>query len=234
MDRDMVNCLHYLYQSGSITAARLNKVDPKKKLFWCDPDTRYPLSSSKIVFEDIQTRSLKPADGVLELLVMIEQQLRSMPRPDYAFGYPFSNPIREHGETRPAFLAISYADSFKPVRKVVLAAAQSANFKCEVTEDLSNPGTITDQIWQGIRGADAVVADITGNNPNVFYEIGLAHSLGKEVIIISQENGAPFDIRASRKINYDVNNLRALKAQLIAAFGAVSARYPHEGAEPRF
>jgi nucleoside 2-deoxyribosyltransferase len=99
---------------------------------------------------------------------------------------------------------------------------------------LQNPGNIVDQVWQGIRGWDAVVADITRHNPNVFYEIGLAHALGKEVILLSQDVDAPFDIRSSRRLNYDLNGLTALKTNLEAAFLAISARYPHEGPEPRF
>jgi hypothetical protein len=68
---------------------------------------------------------------------------------------------------------------------------------------------------------------------NVFYELGLAHALGKEVILISQQEHLPFDIRPSRRITYDLKDLERLKTDLISAFRAVSARYPHEGQEPR-
>lgn len=234
MDRDMVNCLHYLYQWGQLSPAQLDEVDPRKKPFWCDPDTRYPLQGRKIVFEDPQGL-LKLAPGVYELLDMIESQLRSMPKPDYAFGYPLSAAIRAQDKIRPAFLAISYDPAFDPIKLAVREAAVGAGFDCEVTGDLAAPGDIMEQVWQGIRGADAVVADITGRNPNVFYEIGLAHALGKEVILISQEPTAPFDIRSSRLVTYNLGDLESLKTMLTAAFCAISARYPHEGViEPRF
>lgn len=165
---------------------------------------------------------------------MVEGQLRTLPTPNYAFGYPISAPIRPRGGQRPAFLAISYAPAFAAVKGAVVAAALAANFRCEITGDLGNPGNVMDQVWQGIRGADVVVADITGSNPNVFYEIGLAHALGKEVILISQDPDAPFDVRASRRVHYDAADLDGLRAQLGAAFAGVSARYPHEGPEPRF
>jgi hypothetical protein len=234
MDRDMVNCLHYLYQWGQITASQLHETDPRKTPFWCQPDTEHPLKGRDIVFEDGQTGSLKLAAGVYDLIDMIEDQLRSMPRPDYAFGYPISAAIRTQGSTRPAFLAISYAPEFEPVKLAVREAAVRAGFCCEVTGDLEAPGDIMDQVWLGIRGADVVVADITGNNPNVFYEIGLAHALGKEVILISQHTKAPFDIRPKRRVTYDSGDLEGLKTRLAAAFGAISARYPHEGQEPKF
>jgi hypothetical protein len=213
---------------------QLNELDPRKRLFWCDPDTRHPLEGRKILFEDLQTGLLKLAPGVYDLIDMLESQLRSMPKPDYAFGYPISAAIRAQDKMRPAFLAISYDPAFDPVKLVVKEAAVSSHFECEVTGDLETAGDIMDQVWQGIRGADTVVADITGRNPNVFYEIGLAHALGKEVILISQDSTAPFDIRSSRLITYDSTDLESLKTKLVAAFGAISARYPHEGDEPRF
>lgn len=230
MDRDMVNCVHYIYQWGKITKVQLND----GKLFWCTPDTQGPLTSSKILCLESQSDSLTLSPGVCELVDEVENQLRTMPRPDYAFGYPISAAIRLEGKPRPAFLAISYKPTFEQVKETVQRAAMRANFKCEVTGDLAAPGAITDQVWQGIRGSDAVVADITGNNPNVFYEVGLAHALGKEIILLSQEADAPFDIRSLRRIRYNPTDMRSLEEQLVSAFGAVSPRYPFEGLEPRF
>jgi hypothetical protein len=234
MDRDMVNCLHYLYQWGEITPEQLFENDPVKRIFWCNADTRYPLTSQEIVRQDSQTGKLELERGVFNLIEMIENQLRKMPKPDFAFGYPISAALREPGGKRMAFLAISYAAEFDNIKKTVAEAAGNENFGCEVTGDLGTPGNIMEQVWQGIRGADVIVADITGHNPNVFYEIGLAHALGKEVIIISQEEASPFDIQSSRRITYNPAEPEELKTLLEAAFRAVSPRYPFEGPEPRF
>ena len=170
----------------------------------------------------------------LSLIDQVENQIRTLPQPDCVFGYPFSKLIRRADDPRPAFLAISYASAFDRVKACVLNAASAAKFQCEVTGDLSSPGNIMDQVWQGIRGADVIVADVTGNNPNVMIEVGMAAALGKEVIVISQSDILPFDIRHWRKIPYDVSDLQALEAALMSAFRAVSARYPFEGPEPRF
>ena len=233
MDRDMVNCLHYIYQWGSIAADELNeKIGPR--LFWCLNDTRQPLESRQILCQDPNSGALSLPPAVYDLVDTIENQLRTMPRPDFAFGYPISAAIRPEGSRRPAFLAISYAPEFDPVKQAVQDTGWLAGFDCAVTGNLASPGIVMDQVWQGIRGSDAVVADITGKNPNVFYEIGLAHALGKEVILLTQEADAPFDIRSSRLIRYSLGDLATLKANLGAAFRAISARYPHEGPEPRF
>jgi hypothetical protein len=51
-----------------------------------------------------------------------------------------------------------------------------------------------------------VICDCTGRNPNVFYEIGIAHTLGREVILISQsQEDIPFDLRHLRYVSY-LNN----------------------------
>ena len=79
------------------------------------------------------------------------------------------------------------------------------------------------------------MADISEHNPNVFYELGLAHALGKETILITHGAGSsPFDISTARLITYEISDLSALDSSLVDAFNAVSARYSYEGAQPYF
>jgi hypothetical protein len=66
-------------------------------------------------------------------------------------------------------------------------------------DDFSNTGPIMSDIWNSISAAKVLIADCTGRNPNVFYEIGIAHTLGKPVILIAQDGSdIPFDIRHLR------------------------------------
>lgn len=68
-------------------------------------------------------------------------------------------------------------------------------------------GKIMDQIWSGIKSAKVLVAELTSRNPNVFYELGLAHALEKPVVLVSSnENDVPFDLKHIRVIYYDVND----------------------------
>jgi hypothetical protein len=73
--------------------------------------------------------------------------------------------------------------------------------------DIFGTGKIIDQIWSGINSAKVLVAELTTRNPNVFYELGLAHALDKPVVLISS-NGedVPFDLKHIRVIYYDVND----------------------------
>ena len=63
-----------------------------------------------------------------------------------------------------------------------------------------------------IDRSSLVICDCTGKNPNVFYEVGIAHTLGREVILITQaEVDIPFDLRHLRFIRY-LNNGKGLNA----------------------
>ena len=71
--------------------------------------------------------------------------------------------------------------------------------------DLDSQRNILRDIVEGIHQADIVIADLTGLNANVFYELGLAHAMNKKVIIITQDLGeVPFDIKSYRAIDYSL------------------------------
>ncbi len=73
--------------------------------------------------------------------------------------------------------------------------------------DIFGTGKIMDQIWSGINNAKVLVAELTKRNPNVFYELGLAHALKKPVVLVSSnEEDVPFDLQHIRVIYYDVND----------------------------
>ena len=73
--------------------------------------------------------------------------------------------------------------------------------------DLFGTGKIMVQVWQGINDAKVLVAELTTRNPNVFYELGLAHAQSKPVVLVSAvEQDVPFDLQHIRVIYYDVND----------------------------
>ena len=68
-------------------------------------------------------------------------------------------------------------------------------------------GKIMDQVWQGINAAKVLVAELTTRNPNVFYELGLAHAMKKPVVLVSaKEEDVPFDLQHIRVIYYDMSD----------------------------
>lgn len=73
--------------------------------------------------------------------------------------------------------------------------------------EIFTTGKIMDQVWSGINAAKVLVAELTSRNPNVFYELGIAHALRKPVVLISAtEDDVPFDVRHIRVIYYDVHD----------------------------
>lgn len=73
--------------------------------------------------------------------------------------------------------------------------------------DIFGTGKIIDQIWSGINNARVLVAELTGRNPNVLYELGLAHALKKPVVLVSSnEEDVPFDVRHVRVIYYEMTD----------------------------
>ena len=68
-------------------------------------------------------------------------------------------------------------------------------------------GKIMDQVWTGINAASVLVAELTMKNPNVFYELGIAHALKKPVVLVSaNEQDVPFDLKHIRVIYYDMSD----------------------------
>lgn len=71
-------------------------------------------------------------------------------------------------------------------------------------DKMSNSGLITKAIIEQIISADLVIADLTGSNPNVFYELAIRHSYRKPAIqIIKGAMEIPFDVANMRTISYD-------------------------------
>jgi hypothetical protein len=73
--------------------------------------------------------------------------------------------------------------------------------------EIFGAGKIMDQVWRGIRNAKVLVAELTTRNANVYYELGLAHALGKPVVLIAAKGeDVPFDIGHIRVVYYDVTD----------------------------
>ena len=72
--------------------------------------------------------------------------------------------------------------------------------------EIYTPTQVSLDIFSQIAKARLIIADVTGKNPNVNYELGIAHALGKDVIILTQsKNDVPFDYRHIRYIHYETH-----------------------------
>ncbi|SDX52274.1 hypothetical protein [Nitrosomonas oligotropha] len=96
-----------------------------------------------------------------------------------------------------------FSAEFNPVYAALHQATTSIGFSCVRADDIWEHHAIIQDIVNIIARAKVVVCDCSGKNPNVFYEAGIAHAIGKEVILITQsEHDIPFDLRHLRHIRY--------------------------------
>lgn len=91
---------------------------------------------------------------------------------------------------------------WKEVIKNKIESIQGVSLNCRRADDLFGQDVMKD-IYESIVAARIVIADITGKNANVFYELGMAHAFGKDVILLSQsEEHIPFDLNRFRHCIY--------------------------------
>lgn len=105
---------------------------------------------------------------------------------------------------RMCFVLMPFRTELSPVYAAVQRACANAGYQCLRADEIDQPGAILVQIMGQIAEAGAVVADVTGGNPNVFYELGIAHVRKENVILLAQDVGqVPFDLRHWRLIDYE-------------------------------
>lgn len=89
------------------------------------------------------------------------------------------------------------------VHRILAGVCSSQDIRPMRGDDVFKPSDFLVDIWRGINDADFVIADISGRNPNVLYELGIAHTLAKPVLIISQSaDDIPIDLSTRRVIIY--------------------------------
>jgi hypothetical protein len=100
---------------------------------------------------------------------------------------------------------------------LIKPAGETSGLKVLRADDIYSPGVVTEQIKAAIHQSIICIADVTGKNPNVLYEVGIAHTLGKPTILLSQSvEQIPFDLRAFRVVIYDTEKIRLAKENLVS------------------
>lgn len=103
------------------------------------------------------------------------------------------------------FVLMPFSPNLRPVYDDhIKKVARDLGIQVSRADDIFSNEAIIEEIWNAIYGATVLIADCTGRNPNVFYEIGIAHTLGKPVVLIAQDlNDVPFDLRHLRIVTYE-------------------------------
>jgi hypothetical protein len=99
------------------------------------------------------------------------------------------------------------------VLRHVIGKALDSKYEIERADEIGKPGLITVQIIQRLASAELVVANLTGRNPNVYYELALRHMFAKPVVhVIERGEKAPFDVSPMRYVDYDLKDPDVLDA----------------------
>lgn len=165
----------------------------------CEPDTRIPMVTNEVVEvkEDGKYYLTKPAIAILNTCIVANRDKKDgllwVDRPIVFAVMPFSEPWSDR----------VYKEMIKP-------AIERSGFECIRGDTPIRVGDLTSTIWNAIMETGLMIADVSSTNPNVFYEIGLAHGLGKDVFIIKQDKEkVPADFYGTHYYEYDLSNLEA-------------------------
>lgn len=125
-----------------------------------------------------------------------------------------------------AFVLMPFSEEFNDIYKLGIQAVAADNgIVAERVDEQIYTETMLERIYRQIDAADFIIADMTGKNPNVFYEVGYAHAKQKLCTLITRSTeDIPFDLKHHRHIVYD-GSIQKLKERLDAELKWLSAEH---------
>jgi len=125
---------------------------------------------------------------------------------------PFGDPAvdRTHFEK----MECLYSDWIKPTVEAITPPGQKIGIRCHRADKDLSPCEIMDYVIEHLLKAHIVIADLTGSNPNVYYELGVRHAVSNATILLSEgTQHLHFELRSLRAIIYSYTPPGMLKMQ---------------------
>lgn len=97
---------------------------------------------------------------------------------------------------------LAYEEGIQVFEDVIVPACTAFGLEAVRADMISEAGEIPEQIFRQLRDCPVVIADLTGANPNVMYELGLRHTTGRVTVQIGERGRLPFDVAAIRTIMF--------------------------------
>ena len=153
---------------------------------------------------------------------------------------------------RTVFTVMPFSDRSKNVwESGICAACKALGWRCLRADMINAPGFVVPQVYDSINSADLVIGEMSDRNPNVFYEIGFAHALGKPTVLLaaSSDDLKAFDTQGFRHFLHSGDATRArdillrvlpeidesISVQPAIPNGITLYEWPHDSYEaPRF
>ena len=203
----MVHLLYrYGYRAGNDDPPALTMAELTHAGVHCDSDTWVPLERAGVIERDGDRYSL--AAPVVE--VVRRFTLAKTPRDDVDLRVDYPE----------AFVAMPFNELWSDdvYAKMLKPGIEDANLDVVRGDDIVRIGDLAMNVWQSITQAGVIVADVSEPNPNVYYEVGLAHALGKPVFIFKDQNAKlPADFGGDHYYPYDRRDLAAGRNTLAKA-----------------
>lgn len=153
--------------------------------------------------------------------VLFEKNLFGFPRPT-AFALSIAPPEPDRIAVMMPFQA-----EFDSVWAALKGVGEAGGWVCQRADDIWEDSVLVNDVVALIARSKVVICDLTGRNANVFYEAGIAHTLGREVVLITQSSDdVPFDLRHHRFIKYlaNVEGLGVLRRTLSGRLDTLMGR----------
>lgn len=111
------------------------------------------------------------------------------------------NELPKRIRNRNVFVLTPFHPRFEKTYRLILKVCSKVGLKCSRGDEQFIRGGVLSHILKELTAASIVIANIDGRNPNVYYELGIAHALDKDVILISSSvDDVPFDLKSQRLI----------------------------------
>ncbi|MBA7493139.1 hypothetical protein ES702_03694 [subsurface metagenome] len=138
-------------------------------------------------------------------LVEIDKRLEKTIKYTKTKERPFLETKKLKVDKKLCFVLMPFDNRFDPIYgNIIKKVIKKFGLNCKRADEIFGTEPIIKDIWGHIQKARILIADITGRNANVFYELGLAHAINKEVILITQNiRDIPFDLQHYRCIVYE-------------------------------
>lgn len=153
---------------------------------------------------------------------------------DFIYPRDFFQAQAEEKETGLCFVLMPFADEYHEVYDgVIKPTLEQRGMACKRADDIYSPRPILITVMEQISKAELVIAELSGRNPNVFYEVGLAHLMkpNEAVVLLSRTmDDVPFDLRHLRLIIYENSSdgFQRLKTELEKTLQGLGLAQAHE------
>jgi hypothetical protein len=216
----LYNCLMTLDDAGLITADGIpeGKLSEALRIGLCDGRRwRQP--------------KIRASESWRRMQTALKMRYLGAPRPTDApmTVYPHFGVAPKSAGAADVFVAMPFVEVFRVVyTDCMQPAVEALKLTIRRADDFFSGNQLMQDVWSAICAAGVIIADCTSRNPNVFYEIGIAHTVGKPVILLSQDHeDIPADLRHYRYLLYTPTSpgLKDLQEKLSRAVAATLKIY---------